>query len=215
MAAAKKPRSADKRTKAKRAADAKAVVASAAEELNLDPNIGEDGKPMTAHERHERNLNIFRASLRGTDIYDLAQIYSLHPGTVQEIINGCKVEGQRLSDTNPLTVIEDWIMRNAAGISELAALGAREKGSARIGAITARLGREDKHLEVLQAIGLLPHDLGEMRQQLNGIQLANRMLDILDEANLLTPDLMDRIAIEFKGSTVEGIATEVPESAAA
>lgn len=200
---ARKPKAADKRSAEERKADTELVLA----DLALDDDS--EG-PTSSEDRARRNLTIFRLSLRGVDIYDIADTYDLHPKTVQEIINQCKVEGQRLSDTNPLDVIQEWLMKNSAGISQLAAAASGRKTpvAAKINAINSRLAREDRALEVMQAVGLIPTDLGQVRQQLKGVQLATRMLDLLEGEGVLTEDLLHKIEAEFRDG---GLVAATPE----
>lgn len=160
-------------------------------------------------ERVGRNLQIWRLWLDGTDVPTLAETYGLAQGTVQNILTTMRSDAQRLSSMKGIDVVEEWVLKNRAGIGQLARVAAAEKGATKVTAINSRLAREDKLLEVLQSVGLLPHDLGNLRVELDGIELANRMLDVLDRQGVLTPELMDAIAEEFPSDAIEGSAREV------
>lgn len=74
---------------------------------------------------------------------------------------------------------------------------AREKtGSTRAMALSLQFQINVHCFELLQAVGVLPAS-DKFRQWADGIEMANRMLKLLDEAGVLDAKLLDVIVAEF------------------
>jgi len=187
-----------KRTKAQRVEDTKKVAKAG------DKGPREGGR----YDQVQRDIEIYRAHLRGISDYDLAATYALTVPTVREIIKGVRAEGPRLTRANPLDVIEAMTAQIDAGISELAALAAREKGTARVNAVTARIRALFDKAKFLQSVGVLPSEAQEVRVQINILDLAERLTDILERHDLLTDDVAKSINDEFD-EALQGTAREV------
>jgi hypothetical protein len=158
-------------------------------------------------------MEIYRAHLRGISHYDLAVTYGITPRTVTDIVRRTRQEGKRLSAYDPLEVVEELVDQIDAGISELAAVAAREKGSARVTAVTNRIRAIIDKGKWLQSSGLLPQSAREMTIKLDADQLAGAIMTTLDTKGLLTPEITEAM-MELMGvepqDTFESEAEELP-----
>jgi hypothetical protein len=197
-----------RRSKAQRQADAEEVLNDIREEQSAMGTKGGD-----RWEQRERDLTIFRAAMRGVSPIDLAVTYGLHPKTVTEIVRRCRQEGGRLSDRDPLEVAEEVVEQIEAGISELATASSKERGAARVTAISARIKAIIDKGKWMQSSGLLPQTAQEMNIRIDADQLANGIMDTLDARGLLTPEVAEAM-LEVLGikpqETFEGTAVELP-----
>lgn len=102
-----------------------------------------------------------------------------------------------------------------ADVEELVLIGATASSdAARVGAVNARMSARQKITELLQAVGVLPHDLGSMRVEIDARFTAQRIVAVLNEYNV--PDeVRDALvaALENKpdqlaAAVIEGDAVE-------
>lgn len=203
MAERKKPATTGKRRQqAKRTPKAKeAVEAIKAEAEAESPNGDSRGGPEgDAYAKVQRDIDVFRAHLRGLDTYDISATYELHPQTVREIVRKMRAEHRRMTTTNPVEVIEELTMQIDAGISELATRAAREKGAVRVNAVVARLRAIFQKADFLQEVGVLPKSADTLRIQFEAAGFVERLLEMLDRRGMLTDDLMAEVEKTFADS---------------
>lgn len=197
-----------RRSKEQRKADAEAVLNEMREEQSAMGTKGGD-----RWEQRERDLTIYRAAMRGVSPVDLAVTYGLHPRTVTEIVRRCRQEGSRLTDRDPLEVAEEVVEQIEAGISELATASSKEKGAARVSAISARIKAIIDKGKWMQSSGLLPQSAQEMNIRIDADQLATGIMDTLDSRGLLTPEVAEAM-MEVLGikpqETFDSTAEELP-----
>lgn len=197
-----------RRSKAERLADAEAI-------LGDDDLRGSHEKGTKAGDRYEqvqRDLAIYRAHLKSVDHYDLAAIYGLSPKTIGEIVRRMRRENQRLSNMDPLEVVEEITAQIDAGLSELAAAAAKEKGATKISAINNRINGLLAKAKWLQASGLLPKEPEEFRIQMDGDFLAAGVMGVLERRGLLDdPEVTKELMGVFGASPDDMIDAEVVE----
>lgn len=197
-----------RRSKAQRKADTEEVLNEIREEQGQMGTKGGD-----RWEQRERDLTIFRAHMRGISHVDLAVTYGLHPRTVTDIVRRCRQEGARLTDRDPVEVIEETVDQIEAGISELAATASKEKGAVRVTAITNRIRAIIDKGKWMQSSGILPQTAQEMNIRIDADQLANGIMDTLDARGLLTPEVAEAM-MEVLGikpvETFDSTAEELP-----
>lgn len=164
--------------------------------------------PLSSAERVERDLDIFRAHLRGIDARDLAHSYQLGVSTIYAIFTEQRAQARRLSQENPIDVVEEITAQIDAAISELAAIGAREKGMVRVRAVLGRINALMQKGKWLQAAGVLPREPEQLRVRIDGMQMAQGVIDVLDRNGLLTPKLMREIYAEVGGGDIDADVIE-------
>lgn len=197
----------DRRTKAERLADAEAMLDAEAEQRKPGTKGGD------RYDQVQRDIAIYRAHLKSVDHYDLAQIYGLHPRTISEIVRRMRRENQRLSKMDPIEVVEDLTAQVDAALSELAAVAAKEKGSVRVSAITNRLNGLLAKGKWLQATGILPAEAQELRVHLDGTNIAQQVIAVLDSRGMLDDPEVTKELLQATGvpaETIEGWAEEMP-----
>jgi hypothetical protein len=195
-----KPTWPEGRTEAQRAEDTQVVLA------DLE---AERGGQAPGTDRVERDLSIFRANLRGIDVYDLAATYDLSPDHVRRIIKKQRRENQRLSQMDPVEVVEELTSQIDAGISEIAAVAAREKGSVRVTAVLGRINALIQKGKWLQSAGILPEEAGQLRVQIEAGNLAQNIFQVLERRGLVDDDLLAEIYAQTGGGTIDADAVEV------
>lgn len=149
----RKRKAKDPRTEAERTQAAKDLL-DEVKEHERGPSSG------NRLEQVQRDTEIFRAAMRGLQPETLAPAYGLQASTVREIIKRMGKEARRISDQDPAEILQEHIWMLDAAIDELAAIAAKEKGSARVAAIRARLDAMRDKVQTLQSVGYLPYDLG-------------------------------------------------------
>jgi hypothetical protein len=124
---------------------------------------------------------IFRAWARGLMPETVASTYGLAVEEVKEIVR-IEMEKQPVpSKLDPEEVLREHEVRLYALQEELAMIAPREKGLARTRAVEARFNVLKHLFEVRRAIGVLPNDLGQMAVYISGVQMAERVMAVLDE----------------------------------
>ena len=202
------PPTGKRRSKAQRKADAEAVLD--ADDLRGPSERGTKGGDR--YEQVQRDLAIYRAHLKAVDTYDLAAIYGLTPDTVRGIIRRMRRENQRLSKMDPLEVVEEISSQIDAGLSELAAAAAKEKGSVKVAAINNRINGLLAKAKWLQASGLLPKEPEEFRIQMDGDFVAAGVMAVLERRGLLDdPEVTKELMGVFGASPDDLIDAEVVE----
>lgn len=197
-----------RRSKAERRADAEAIL----DDADLRGPHEKGTKAGDRYDQVQRDLAIYRAHLKTVDHYDLAAIYGLSPKTIGEIVRRMRRENQRLSKMDPIEVVEEITAQIDAGLSELAAAAAKEKGTAKITAINNRINGLLAKAKWLQASGLLPKEPEEFRIQMDGDYVAAGVMSVLERRGLLNdPEVTKDLMAVFGARPDDLIDAEVVE----
>jgi hypothetical protein len=200
-----------KRRQTKRTPAAKEAVAAIEAEAEDESPIGDrPGPEGDAYSKVQRDIDVFRAHLRGLDTYDIAAAYQLHPKTVQEIVRGMRSEHRRITNANPMEVIEELTMQIDAGISELATQATKNKGAVRVNAVVARIRAIFQKADFLQEVGVLPKSADTLRIQFEAAGFVERLLDMLERKGLLDDELVAEVERTFADSG--GLQIDLDES---
>lgn len=177
-----------------------------------DPEeIDEENGGLTLEERQNRDMEMFRGYLRGLLPSTLAMTYGLGERRVREIIKRQRESIRPLTTQRAEDVLQDYLLALDAMIDELAAVSAGLTGGARVSAIGQRLAAMKEKRDVLQGVGVLPADLGQMQAQLTAMQAARAILEVLDK-NDTDEAVMDQILEVIEGpATIEGDAVDVTD----
>lgn len=168
-----------------------------------------EGSGITPAEQMQRDLNLFQAHLNCVSVPDLCQMYQLKPTRIRQIIKTQSREYQRLRDRNPVDVVEEATDQINQGLSQLAAAASQENGHARVTAIIARIDRIIAKMKWLQSTGVIPEKAAELRIQVDGMNMAQNVLSVLERNDLLTPDLMREIHAEIGGGDIDADVVDV------
>jgi hypothetical protein len=114
-----------------------------------------------------------------------------------------------IRNRDPSDILDEVLERHEAAIEELALVSATTNNDAvKVGAIKARMEAIKSIVEILQATGNLPADLGTLRVQLDQRVVAARFLAVFDELGLpdhVVTKLME--ALDAAGSDSAGATT--------
>lgn len=169
------------------------------------------GPRLDRYDQVQRDLEIYRAHLRSIDDYDLAATYGLSVETIRDIVRRWQDEGRRITRANPREVIDEITWQLDAAISEIAAVAAREEGSARVSAVIGRINALLQKGKWLQQVGVLPTEARELRVQLDAVSTAETIITVLEKRGILDEELTREIAAAV-GQPIDGEAEEVTDA---
>ena len=144
------------------------------------------GQALTPEQRHVRNMRIVQARLgRGLSWPNVAATYRLSERACRTIVKAYRDAQPSLKAIDPIDTIEERLFQLQGAAEELALVAqTADNDSARIGAIKARLDALAQHTELLQAVGVLPNELGRLRVEVDVRVIAQRVLAVVAEMNL-------------------------------
>lgn len=155
---------------------------------------------------------IFEAWARGLLPENVAKLFNCSLDEVNAILKAEKAKRPLPLEENPRDLLQDHFIRLESLIERLAVAASRSSGGAQVTALTAQLKALVHHLELSQAIGLLPGSHADLWRFRDGIQLANEMLDLLEERDLLSVELMDASADKFNARRRLGLEQDEQQS---
>lgn len=171
---------------------------------------------MTHHERARRNTEIVEARARGLSWPTIAVASGLSERHCRRVVADFRASAPRLHDTDPVEVIEDALHQYRDAAEELALIaGQTGNESVRVGAIKARLDCLRSTTALMQEVGVLPHDLGQLAVEIDVRQMVVRVLAVFDELDL-SVEVQRRLidAIDPRGaghpSTADGRPVQAP-----
>jgi hypothetical protein len=162
----------------------------------------------TVTEQANRNAEIVAGKMRGLSWSQLAASYGITIRRCQQIFAEWREENPTLRHHDPIEIADDLLDGYTADIEELVLIAATsDQDAVRVGAINARMNARQRITELLQALGVLPNDLGEMRIQIDARITAQKVLAVLEPLGL--PDGVIDDLIEALDSNATEIANRV------
>ena len=151
---------------------------------------------MTEEERLERNAELVRDKVRGQGWEYLAEKYSLQPTQVRRIYNEWRKENQSaFVGRDPIQIVHSMLDRLESWTEQLAEVAdGTEAETIKISAIREQLNVLTRTAELMQATGILPHELGTLRMELDVQTLAVKLVTVLTEQG--APPEMKRAILE-------------------
>jgi len=124
---------------------------------------GSKNRP-SAVEKLERNRRILGARLAGAPLAEIARREHLSERQCRNVIRDWKEEGAAgLQAEDPVEVVYDLLQRYRRIEEDLAKVAAEaDNSAAQVGAYRARLEAIDRQVQLMQAAGLLPKELGQL-----------------------------------------------------
>ena len=121
-------------------------------------------KQMTTRERAARNSEIVQARLRGLGEAGVARRFGVTPRQVRRVLAEYRESRPRLDGIDPIEVVLDALDGYGALAEEFAVLAENTShDGVRLGAIKGRLETHRARIDLLQAAGVLPADLPQLR----------------------------------------------------
>jgi hypothetical protein len=138
---------------------------------------------LTDAEREERNAELVRDRLRGQSWAYLAEKYGLQIPACMSIYNAWRNDNQpTYQGRDPITIVHSMLDRLESWVEQLAEVADSAAADAtKIAAINAQLNALTRTAELMQATGILPHDLGTLRLELDVQTLAVKLVTVLSE----------------------------------
>ena len=139
-------------------------------------------------ERVERNLAIVERRMRGDRWEDIANDHGVTIRRCKQIVEAYRASNPTLRHHDPVEVVDELLEGYAADIRALnetydkANLANNVSGA--VGAVNARMNARERIAELLQAIGVLPHDLGTMHLIIEGRVVAEKVFAVLERYEL-------------------------------
>jgi hypothetical protein len=140
---------------------------------------------MNAREKIVRDNQIVASRMRGLSWATIAATYGLSERQCQTILEDYRASHPRLRERDPIEILDDMLDRYESAQEELALVSATTKHDAtRVGAIRTRLDVLAAQANLLMLVGVLPRDLGQLRQDLDVRDLAQKTLAVFDAHNV-------------------------------
>lgn len=158
-----------------------------------------------------RNSEIVQAKMRGLSWESISATYEVSVSRCKEIHKEYRETNPTLRHLDPVDIIDELLEGYQGTIEELALISATTKSdTARVGAINTKMMAYQRISELLQAIGALPNDLGQLRVEVDARFVADAVVRVLQTFDV--PDeVQDALiqALENPGS----LALEAGEGA--
>ena len=145
---------------------------------------------VTNAEREARNNELIRDKLRGQGWAYLSAKYDLTVRQCQDIYGQWRDQNQTTyQGRDPIAIVHGMLDRMESWVEQLAEVADSTTTEAtEIAAINAQMSALTRTAELMQATGILPHDLGTLRLELDVQTLAVRLVTVLSEQGA-TPEL--------------------------
>jgi hypothetical protein len=129
----------------------------------------------------ETRRMIYRAWTRGLSPLTLAETYGFTSAEVEAVVGTELDQLPALGAKTPERIALEYEVRIRAYIDEAAAVAPKGNPRDRVAAVRVRFEAERHLLELQQAIGLLPRDLGRMGVEIDFRKAGEAILGWLDE----------------------------------
>lgn len=165
-------------------ADSQQAAKELADEL-ADVNINGKGSQLTALQIVKRDAAIIQLIKRGISPAQAGAQFGLKARRVQQIIEEYEKEAPDLEELDPGALVRHTLWNYEAAIEELALLASKsDHGPTKVGAIRVRLEALRGRLELLQSVGAVPHDLGQLRVIDDAQATARQILQVFDHYDI-------------------------------
>lgn len=140
----------------------------------------------TVEEQYRRNLEIVMDRARGKTWPDIAELHGVSVRRARQIHTAWRAEYRTLRHHDPMEIVDDMLDGFTADLADLTKVveKAPDGSPAQVGAINARRAVRKDILILLQAIGVMPNDLGTMRIHLETTVLVERVVAVFERFNL-------------------------------
>lgn len=150
-----------------------------------------------------RNREIVTALFRGLSESQVANTYGIGERHVRRILKEWRDAHPGPRETgmgDPLALVDEALELYQGAAEELALIAATtEHGSTRVGAIRTRIDAITRRVALLQATGLLPHDLGKLRLDIDVRYVAEQIVSIFQDEGI-PAEVTDRVITVLGGA---------------
>jgi hypothetical protein len=151
-------------------------------EIVLEAPAPEGQKALNSFEQYERNIRMVNERVRGLPWPVVARNSGLSERRCKEIFAEWRRTHPPLRLRDPMDIVDDALRHYEAliGDLELDAVTARPGTTVAVGARNAKMRAIREMLELLQAVGSLPADLGSLAAVIDGQIVADRVVSVLE-----------------------------------
>lgn len=136
---------------------------------------------LDATQTAERERMIVEMRLRGVSVDRTAQTFGLNRDTVLRAMRRFRERNPTLRTQDPIDIVDEMLLGYQADLEELAMISATAKSdNARIGAVNSRMVARDRIIALLQSTGVLPHDLGNLKIEIDVRYIAQTLVTVLN-----------------------------------
>lgn len=171
-----------------------------------DLNMGADGKLLKDAERLKRDAAIIQLLKRGISPEQVGAQFALTARTVRRIKARWREAEPGVAEIDATEIVQATLDNYEAAIEELAIVAARTTNpGAKVGAVKVRLEALRGRIELLQAVGVVPHDLGQLRVIDDAQDVARRIAEVFNAYGISEDAQMAVVDV------IEGRAPQIPE----
>jgi hypothetical protein len=160
---------------------------------------------MNSREKLRRDDQIVTARMRGLSWSTIAATYDLSERQCQEILTDYRESHPRLRERDPIDILDDMLDRYDAAQEELALVSATTRHDAtRVGAIRTRLDALAAQANLLMAVGVLPRNLGVLRDDIDAREIARALVGVIERYDIpheAQQDVLDLLDFRTNGAT--------------
>lgn len=125
---------------------------------------------------------IMEARLRGISAIRVAQMFDVSRDTVVRVMREFRNANPTLRTQDPIEIVDEMLLGYQADLEELAVISATAKNdNAKIGAVNSRMVARDRIISLLQSTGVLPHDLGKLKVEIDVRYIAQTLVTVLSK----------------------------------
>lgn len=188
-------------------------VAAEEPEGDEDPVVlevpAEAKKMLTVSQQYDRNMRIVEARIRNKPWSGIAKAEGLTIRRCQQIFGEWAATNPTLREHDPVAIVDELLRGYQAVIEDLSVEAATSKMDAvRVGAHNSKLRAYREMAELLQAIGVLPNDLGTMHLHIDGQITAERVIAVLERHHV--PEAVFEELLETLGGPPPELSAPVP-----
>lgn len=143
-----------------------------------DPSV--KGGRLPATSMAQRDEEIVAAKMRGLTWVQISRTYGISASRCKAVHANYREANPTLRHKDPVEIVDDLLEGYQASIEELALISAMStNANARVGAINSKMVAYGKVSELLQAVGVLPHDLGHLKIEVDARFVAETVVKVM------------------------------------
>jgi hypothetical protein len=172
-------------------------------DVELEDTIPSGTVGLTAAQRAERDSQIVAAKMRGLSWGQISTTYEVSERRCKEIHAAYRKANPTLRHHDPVDIVDEMLEGYQGVIEELALISATTTNdSARVGAVNAKMSAYTKITELLQAIGVMPNDLGSLKIEIDARFVAEQVMKVFTAYDL-PPEVEDAMLKALRGEAFE------------
>jgi hypothetical protein len=134
---------------------------------------------VTSQERADRNHDVVSARARGLSWTEISRRFNITDRQCRRVVAEYRESGPRLHQIDPIETIEDALDHYDSVIEDMAILAeSTSHDGTKLGALKGRLEAVRGKLDLMEAVGILPRDLGRLRFEIDVRRFAASVLDV-------------------------------------